>query len=83
MVDDHDKCEWVNVFWYWLTRVVLDKIQRAVKWLCVCFYHQLWYSKNFTTASLCIRNENVHTFTDVNNYFMSQDSAYDPKQIKM
>ena len=26
-------------FWYWLTRVVLDKIQRAVKRLCVCGYH--------------------------------------------
>ena len=23
-------------FWYWLTWVVLDKIQRAIKWLCVC-----------------------------------------------
>ena len=24
-------------FWYWLTRVVLDKFQRAIKWLCgVC-----------------------------------------------
>ena len=23
-------------FWYQLTRVVPDKIQRAVKWLCVC-----------------------------------------------
>ena len=23
-------------FWYWLTRVVPDKVQRAVKWLCVC-----------------------------------------------
>jgi len=23
-------------FWYWLTRVVLDKIHRAEKWLCVC-----------------------------------------------
>jgi len=23
-------------FWYQLTRVVPDKVQRAVKWLCVC-----------------------------------------------
>jgi len=23
-------------FWYQLTRVVLDKVQRAVKWLCIC-----------------------------------------------
>jgi len=23
-------------FWYWLTRVVLDKVERVVKWLCVC-----------------------------------------------
>ena len=23
-------------FWYWLTRVVPDKVQRAVKWLCMC-----------------------------------------------
>jgi len=30
--DDHDRCEWVNVsFWYRLTWVVLGKIQRAVK----------------------------------------------------
>jgi len=32
--------QWVWVgecfFWYWLTLVVLDKIHRAVKWLCVC-----------------------------------------------
>ena len=32
--DDHDGCE--CFFWYRLTRVVLDKIQRAVKQLCVC-----------------------------------------------
>ena len=23
-------------FWYQLTRVVQDKVQKAVKWLCVC-----------------------------------------------
>jgi len=23
-------------FWYWLTRIVSDKVQRAVKWLCLC-----------------------------------------------
>jgi len=22
-------------FWYWFTRVVLDRVHRAVKWLCV------------------------------------------------
>jgi len=39
MIDDHDDCEWVYVFfWYHLTQVVLDKIQRTVKWLCVCVY---------------------------------------------
>jgi len=28
MIDDHDRYEWVNVFfWYRLTQVVLDKIQ--------------------------------------------------------
>jgi len=27
---------YVCSFWYRLTRVVPDKIQRAVKWLCVC-----------------------------------------------
>ena len=28
-------------FWYRLTWVVPDKVQRAVKWLCVCvFYRQ-------------------------------------------
>ena len=36
MIDDHNRCEWVNVSWYWLTRIIPDKIQRAVKWLCVC-----------------------------------------------
>jgi len=25
-------------FWYQLTRVVLDEVQRAVKWLYVCVY---------------------------------------------
>jgi len=35
--DDHDKCEWVNVSsGTSSTRVILDKIQRAVKQLCVC-----------------------------------------------
>jgi len=23
-------------FWYWLTRVVPDKVQRAIKWMCIC-----------------------------------------------
>jgi len=37
MIDDHDECEWVNVFfWCRLTRVVLDKFHRAIKRLCVC-----------------------------------------------
>jgi len=25
-------------FWYQLTRVVPDKVQRAVKWLCACVH---------------------------------------------
>jgi len=36
MIDEHNRCDiWVGecFFWYWLTRVVPDKIQRAVKWL--------------------------------------------------
>jgi len=38
VIDDHDRCEWVECFFsYQLTRVVSDKIQRAVKWLCVGF----------------------------------------------
>ena len=28
-------------FWYRLTRVVPDKVHRAVKWLCMCV-HILW-----------------------------------------
>jgi len=28
-------------FWYQLTRVVPDKVQIAVKWLCVCLCFQL------------------------------------------
>jgi len=28
-------------FWYQLTRVVPDKVQRVVKWLCVCCVLQL------------------------------------------
>jgi len=33
---------WVGecFFWYWLTRVVADKIHRAIKWLCVCLLVQ-------------------------------------------
>jgi len=34
-------------FWYQLTRVVPDKVHRAVKWLCVCvclLYNRLAYS---------------------------------------
>jgi len=27
----------VLLLWYELTRVILDKFQRAVKWMCVCF----------------------------------------------
>jgi len=29
---------WVGecFFWYWLTRVVPDRIHRVIKWLCVC-----------------------------------------------
>jgi len=33
MIDNHDECEWVNVSSG--TRVVPDKIQRAIKRLCV------------------------------------------------
>ena len=37
MIDDHDECEWCECFfWYWVTRVIRDKIRRAVKRLCVC-----------------------------------------------
>ena len=25
-----------STIWYWLTRVVPDKVQKAIKWLCVC-----------------------------------------------
>jgi len=32
MIYDHGRYEWVNVFFL----VVPDKIQRVVKWLCVC-----------------------------------------------
>jgi len=31
----NDRCEWVNVFWYRLTPVVPDRIQTAMKQLCV------------------------------------------------
>ena len=39
--DDQDGCEWVCFFWYWLTRVVLDKIspkshKMVVVCVCVC-----------------------------------------------
>jgi len=34
--DDHDGCEWVNVSSGTGSPVVPDKIQRAVKQLCVC-----------------------------------------------
>jgi len=34
--DDYDGCVGECFFWYRLTRVVPDKIQRAVKQLCVC-----------------------------------------------
>jgi len=30
-------------FWYQLTRVVPDKVQRAVKWLCVCVTAFIWH----------------------------------------
>jgi len=36
MIDEHWPWQvWVGewFFWYWLTQVVQDKIQRAVKWL--------------------------------------------------
>jgi len=38
---------WVGecFFWYRLTQVVLDKIQRAIKWLCVCVCPRIWWAK--------------------------------------
>ena len=40
MIEDQDRCEWVNrecFFWYWLSRVVLDKIERSINGcVCVC-----------------------------------------------
>ena len=37
IIDDHDECEIGECFfWYWLTRVFPNKINRALKRLCVC-----------------------------------------------
>jgi len=45
-----DEC----VFWYWLTRVAPDKIQIAVKqvcvYVCVCLLHISVYWKLVTSA---------------------------------
>jgi len=47
-------------FWYRLTRVVPDKVQRAVKWLCVCVLYvyatvcYLSYKFFFLFFFLCI-----------------------------
>ena len=35
MIDDQDRCEWVNVYLYRLIWVVPYKIQRAIKRFCV------------------------------------------------
>ena len=53
MIDDHDRCEWVNVFSSTGSPgFVPDKVQTAVKWLCVCVcvpyshYNQLFVDFN-------------------------------------
>jgi len=39
-----------RTFWYQLTRVVLDKVQRAVKWLCVVCVHGPFDNPHVTCA---------------------------------
>jgi len=49
VVDEVDRDDWwprwvwVGECFFWLSRVVLDKIQRAVKRLCVCDSDRMWY----------------------------------------
>jgi len=55
-------------FWYQLTWVVPDKVQRAVKWLCVkhvCFSRSLTYFKLFSatffyiSGGVCVVNQRL------------------------
>jgi len=62
MIDDHDKCE--CFFWYRLTRVVPDKIHRAVKWLCCVCCLAIWV---FFYGNLGIFPFNSFQFFNVGN----------------
>ena len=57
-------------FWYQLTRVVLDKIQRAVKWLfvCACVYIYTAGHKKRATIFWTI----IPTFLDGFQHFVHQ-----------
>jgi len=52
-------------FWYQLTWVVLDKVQRAVKWLCVYHVH----------FSLCGFAVNKHWILSISSFVVYADSA--------
>jgi len=45
-------------FWYQLTRVVLDKVHRAIKWLCVVFFSSVSRNVCLTlqVSNPCCRN---------------------------
>jgi len=59
MIDDHDDCEWANVFlWYRLTRVVQDKIQSCKTAVCVCVLAKK-YSANRPTFGIKIHNNSL------------------------
>jgi len=40
-------------FWYRLTQVIPDKVQRAIKWMCVCVCSICCYSYTVWVAIIC------------------------------
>jgi len=51
----HQKIQKVTkcTFWYQLTQVILDKVQRAVKWLCVCVCVYVCFLMSFYVKVSC------------------------------
>jgi len=54
MIDDHDRCEGECFSWYWLTWIVTDKIQRAVKWSCVLLWPDVVEHFSYNTERINI-----------------------------
>ena len=69
-------------FLYWLTQVVPDKIQRAVKWSCVCvqlslFHFTVQQTQSDNVCHVEHKHTHTHTHTCAQPFYDFPDSVRD------